>query len=53
MKNEKKLKCGNCGYEGPAEEMYEGFEPYALEIFEEEIEVILCDDCYFESCEDI
>lgn len=40
--------CERCGADGAPV-----IDPYALEIDGEEIEVVLCGDCYQERCDDI
>ena len=42
------MKCEDCGKDGVMTIC-----PYVMEIFDEEIEVCLCDECYSERCYEI
>ena len=44
---EDELKCEDCG---TTEGVYETLCPYAEEICDESIGILICDDCYHERC---
>ena len=46
--------CDSCG-KGPADgvEVHEGIDPYQWDIYDEEVECKLCDDCYQNRVDDI
>ena len=51
MPHKDELCCQDCG--ATDETVRECFCPYANEINDEQIEVVLCQDCYHERCMDI
>lgn len=51
---EKILYCGRCGItEEDDDSVSEVFDPYYLEIYNEQKKVVLCETCYLDRCSDI
>ena len=51
IKKPKYLKCEDCGKEN--DDVEETYCPFAEEIYNENIRVTICKDCYHERCMDI
>jgi len=45
------LVCQDCGKVGG--DVEEGLCPFALDVYDDEVEVVLCDDCRYERAMDV